>query len=250
MPRSSRARSGSRWSSVWARRRRRWSGTRRMSRGRSMVRTAGSSSSRRADDVFELERRARIGRGWSRWVVRCRRFQRRLDRGERGLGAGGGGGGSGRCRRDRTRTDRAAVPGPSDPAVDRRAALDLRAASSRSWAIDPSCSGPSMWAATSPRRGRSAGAEANPALGVRGLRLGLRRPHLLDDQFARPPPGRRRSRASGDAADGRDASRRSIRRGNGWRWSGGGWPREGLAVANTVQLGVMIEVPSAAIDGR
>ena len=35
-----------------------------------------------------------------------------------------------------------------------------------------------------PAEWQSAGAEANPALGVRGLRLGLRRPDLLDDQFA------------------------------------------------------------------
>ena len=37
-----------------------------------------------------------------------------------------------------------------------------------------------------PAEWHSAGAEAeaNPALGVRGLRLGLRRPDLLDDQFS------------------------------------------------------------------
>ena len=41
-----------------------------------------------------------------------------------------------------------------------------------------------MSAATSPPSGNRPSAEANPALGVRGLRLGLRRPDLLDDQFA------------------------------------------------------------------
>ena len=52
--------------------------------------------------------------------------QRRVDRGERGLGARGGGGGPGRRRGDRPRPDRAPVPWPVDAAVGRRAAFDLR----------------------------------------------------------------------------------------------------------------------------
>ena len=40
-----------------------------------------------------------------------------------------------------------------------------------------------MSAVTSPPRGRRNRPEANPALGVRGVRLGLARPELLDDQL-------------------------------------------------------------------
>jgi phosphoenolpyruvate-protein phosphotransferase len=97
-----------------------------------------------------------------------------------------------------------------------------------------------------PAEWQSADAESNPALGVRGLRLGLRRPDLLDDQFA----------ALLAAAAGRElrvmlpmvATREELEQ-----------ARERLdAVAarlaaashglpSSVRLGVMIEVPSAAI---
>jgi phosphoenolpyruvate-protein phosphotransferase len=97
-----------------------------------------------------------------------------------------------------------------------------------------------------PAEWQSATVELNPALGVRGLRLGLRRPDLLDDQFA----------ALLEAAAGRElrvmvpmvSTREEIEVARerleavGARLAG-----EGTGVASSVQLGVMIEVPSAAI---
>ena len=97
-----------------------------------------------------------------------------------------------------------------------------------------------------PAEWQSATGEANPALGVRGLRLGLRRPDLLDDQFA----------ALLEAAAGRElrvmlpmvSTREEVEAARTRlevvraRLVG-----EGTAVAESVQLGVMIEVPSAAI---
>ena len=97
-----------------------------------------------------------------------------------------------------------------------------------------------------PAEWQSASAEANPALGVRGLRLGLRRPNLLDDQFSallQAAAGRElrvmlpmvATREEVDQAMERlDVVRERL-------------ASEGLAVATTVQLGVMIEVPSAAV---
>ena len=88
--------------------------------------------------------------------------------------------------------------------------------------------------------------EPNPALGVRGVRLGLRRPGLLEDQFA----------ALLEASAGRelrlmlpmvatreelDAAREHLESVRARLTSGG------IGVASSVQLGVMIEVPSAAI---
>ena len=97
-----------------------------------------------------------------------------------------------------------------------------------------------------PAEWQSASAEANPALGVRGLRLGLRRPDLLDDQFA----------ALLQAAAGRElrvmlpmvATREEVDQARERL----GVVRErlaaeGRAVATTVRLGVMIEVPAAAV---
>ena len=97
-----------------------------------------------------------------------------------------------------------------------------------------------------PAEWQSTVVEPNPALGVRGLRLGLRRPDLLDDQLA----------ALLEAAAGRELrvmlpmvstreeveSARTRLEAVGARLAG-----EGIAVAASVQLGVMIEVPSAAI---
>jgi phosphoenolpyruvate-protein kinase (PTS system EI component) len=81
---------------------------------------------------------------------------------------------------------------------------------------------------------------------VRGLRLGLRRPELLDDQFSallQAAAGRElrvmlpmvTTREEVDEARGRLESVRARLVG------------EGLAVARSVQLGVMIEVPAAAV---
>jgi multiphosphoryl transfer protein len=97
-----------------------------------------------------------------------------------------------------------------------------------------------------PAEWQSATVEPNPALGVRGLRLGLRRPDLLDDQFA----------ALLEAAGGRELrvmlpmvstceeveSARVRLEAVRARLAGAG-----AALPTSVQLGVMIEVPSAAI---
>jgi phosphoenolpyruvate-protein kinase (PTS system EI component) len=99
-----------------------------------------------------------------------------------------------------------------------------------------------------PAEWQSAGgeAEANPALGVRGLRLGLRRPDLLDDQFSAllQAAGGRELRvmlpmvATREEVDAARERLESVR---------AQLERDGLAVAASVQLGVMIEVPAAAI---
>jgi phosphoenolpyruvate-protein phosphotransferase len=88
--------------------------------------------------------------------------------------------------------------------------------------------------------------EANPALGVRGIRLGLTRPELLETQL----------RALLEAAAGRDlrvllpmvstvdevrAARAALDR------AGEAARRDGASIASDVRLGVMIEVPAAAL---
>jgi multiphosphoryl transfer protein len=88
--------------------------------------------------------------------------------------------------------------------------------------------------------------EANPALGVRGIRLGLSRPELLETQL----------RALLEAAAGRElrvllpmvstvdevrAGRAALAR------AGEAASRDGAAIASVVRLGVMIEVPAAAL---
>ena len=97
-----------------------------------------------------------------------------------------------------------------------------------------------------PAEWQSAGAEANPALGVRGLRLGLRRRDLLEDQFSallQAAAGRElrvmlpmvATREELDAARERLETVRTR------------LETEGRALAATVRLGVMIEVPAAAV---
>ena len=49
--------------------------------------------------------------------------------------------------------------------------------------------------------------EPNPFLGVRGIRLGLERPDLLQTQLTSDPPRRRRPSAAGDVPDGRHGRR-------------------------------------------
>ena len=97
-----------------------------------------------------------------------------------------------------------------------------------------------------PAEWQSAVAEANPALGVRGLRLGLRRTALLEDQIEAllgAAAGRElrvmlpmvSTREELDAARGlvAEVSARLV--------------AGGRAVPSLVRLGVMIEVPSAAV---
>jgi len=89
-------------------------------------------------------------------------------------------------------------------------------------------------------------AEANPALGVRGIRLGLRRPELLETQL----------RALLEAAAGGElrvllpmvstldevrAGRAALRR------AGEAAQAAGAPIADDVRFGVMIEVPAAAL---
>jgi multiphosphoryl transfer protein len=91
-------------------------------------------------------------------------------------------------------------------------------------------------------------AEANPALGLRGVRLGLDRPALLDDQLT----ALLEAAAGGEVrimlpmvatVDEVLAVRRHLDRLLGAMGAGS----EGAAAPPTVQLGVMIEVPSAAL---
>jgi multiphosphoryl transfer protein len=88
--------------------------------------------------------------------------------------------------------------------------------------------------------------EANPALGVRGLRLGLRRPALLDDQLT----------ALLQAAAGEElqvmlpmvSAREEIDRARARLEAiQDGLRSQGMAAPASVRLGAMIEVPSAAI---
>ena len=97
-----------------------------------------------------------------------------------------------------------------------------------------------------PAEWQSAVAEANPALGVRGLRLGLRRPDLLDDQFA----------ALLAAASGRElrvmlpmvATREELEQARErLDQVRARLAADGQGVPSSVRLGVMIEVPSAAV---
>jgi phosphoenolpyruvate-protein phosphotransferase len=90
------------------------------------------------------------------------------------------------------------------------------------------------------------GPEANPALGVRGIRLGLRRPELLETQL----------RALLEAAAGGElrvmlpmvATLDEVRGGRAaLERAGESARRAGTPIASDVRLGVMIEVPSAAL---
>jgi phosphoenolpyruvate-protein phosphotransferase len=97
-----------------------------------------------------------------------------------------------------------------------------------------------------PAEWQSATVEPNPALGVRGLRLGLRRPDLLDDQFAAllEAAAGRELRVMLPMVSTREEVEAARMRLEAVRARLAG---EGVAVASSVQLGVMIEVPSAAI---
>ena len=97
-----------------------------------------------------------------------------------------------------------------------------------------------------PAEWQSAAVEPNPALGVRGLRLGLRRPALLDDQFAAllEAAADRELRVMLPMVSTREEAEAARARLEAVTARLAG---EGTAVASSVQLGVMIEVPSAAI---
>ena len=109
----------------------------------------------------------------------------------------------GRCRRHRPRPDGAAVPRPPSPPRSPSSGRPI-AGSAPPCPAGPSSSGRSTSAATSRPPGSPA-SEANPALGVRGIRLGLRRTGPARRPAPRPSRGGGRRRAAGHAADGRDA---------------------------------------------
>jgi phosphoenolpyruvate-protein phosphotransferase len=88
--------------------------------------------------------------------------------------------------------------------------------------------------------------EANPALGVRGIRLGLRNPTLLDDQLTAMLEAAAGGELSvmlpmistrDELTQARDHLANALAR----------LRAEGRPAAETVRLGVMIEVPSAAV---
>jgi phosphoenolpyruvate-protein phosphotransferase len=88
--------------------------------------------------------------------------------------------------------------------------------------------------------------EMNPALGVRGLRLGLRRPELLETQVralleAEPGMPLRILLPMVATVEEVGAARRAIDA------AAAASTRAGAAVATDVRLGIMIEIPSAAI---
>jgi phosphoenolpyruvate-protein phosphotransferase len=88
--------------------------------------------------------------------------------------------------------------------------------------------------------------EANPALGIRGIRLGLQRPELLEGQLralleAAPDRELRVLLPMVSTLDEIRAGRAALER------AGAAAVAAGAAIATNVQLGVMIEVPSAAL---
>jgi len=97
-----------------------------------------------------------------------------------------------------------------------------------------------------PAEWQSAVAEANPALGVRGLRLGLRRPDLLDDQFAAllAAASGRELRVMLPMVATREELEQARERLDAVRAR---LAADGQGVPSSVRLGVMIEVPSAAV---
>ncbi len=143
----------------------------------------------------------------------------------------------------RSRADRAPVPRPAA----RRRRSPSSATSMRGSAnamgdrpvvfrtLDVGGDKPAAWQTDRP--------EANPALGVRGVRLGLARPELLDDQLRALVEAAARRRGPDHAADGRDG------RGGPRRARPAGRDRRMRRTRRRppVLLGVMIEVPAAAL---
>ena len=85
--------------------------------------------------------------------------------------------------------------------------------------------------------------EANPFLGVRGIRLGLAQPELLETQLRAALRVAAAAPAEGDVSDGHHA-RRVPRGGVGAR------PRAGAAGGRgtrEMEVGIMVEVPAAAL---
>ena len=150
------------------------------------------------------------------------------------------------CRWDRPRADRAPVPRPPGAAVSRRATRDLYARIRDAFPDQPVVFRTLDVGGDKPAAWQSDRAEANPALGLRGVRLGLDRPALLDDQLTalleRGDRGEVRIMLP-MVVDGRGGHRRprDARRDRG---------DDRRRAPAAVRLGVMIEVPSAALDRR
>ena len=92
-------------------------------------------------------------------------------------------------------------------------------------------------------------ADANPALGLRGIRLLLRRDRAVRDAARRHPARRRRRAGAGDAADG-DHGRRGARRARDVRAGGAAAApaRRAACPSKLPPLGIMIETPGAALS--
>lgn len=97
-----------------------------------------------------------------------------------------------------------------------------------------------------PAAWRTGGTEANPALGVRGVRLGLRQPDLLDDQLTAllgaVPDGDLRVMLPMVSTTGELASVRAR-----LDDLAAAMRADGRPCAATVRLGIMVEVPAAAL---
>ena len=92
-------------------------------------------------------------------------------------------------------------------------------------------------------------ADANPALGLRGIRLLLRQAELLETQFAAILRAAAARAGAGDAADGhhrRRGARGARDRTSGWR---GGCAGAASGIPEKLPpLGIMIETPGAALS--